>query len=334
MTSSTTSPMTRMTSMTQDETQPRDAAKGDAQGRRYVLVSAAYNEEAFIEKTIQSVIKQTEPPLKWVIVSDGSTDGTDGIVRKYAAQYPFVELLRLEKDHKRNFAAQVHAINAGCEKLKTLEFDFLGNLDSDVVIPSADYFARLLSKFEQFPNLGLGGGYIYEEERGEFKGRPANTTRSVAHAVQLFRRGVFDEMGGGYVPLRYGGPDWCAEINVRMRGWQVESFPDLPVHHLRPTGGGTGRLRYWYQQGFMDYSLGSHPAFEIVKCLKRLPAKPYVIGAMARLTAFFLAYLRGEERPVSKEFVTFLRNDQMGRLRQSASASSAQRTNAPQPRQN
>lgn len=279
----------------------------------YVLVTAAYNEEKFIEATILSVVSQTVKPLKWIIVSDGSTDGTDEIVRKYAAGHEFIELLRLEKDHKRNFAAQVHAINAGCRRLKSVDSEFLGNLDSDVSLP-ADYFERLLAKFEQRPRLGLGGGFIHERADDGFKSRGANTTRSVAHAVQLFRRGCFEAIGGCYLPLRYGGPDWCAEINVRMKGWLVESFPDLPVQHHRRTGGGTGVLRYWYQQGFMDFSLGTHPLFEIVKCFRRLPARPYVIGATARLSAFFLAYLRGEKRQVSKEFMTFLRNEQMERF--------------------
>lgn len=37
----------------------------------YVLITAAHNEEDFIEKTIQSVISQTHAPLTWIIVNDG-----------------------------------------------------------------------------------------------------------------------------------------------------------------------------------------------------------------------------------------------------------------------
>src|SRR5664279_3741545 len=43
----------------------------------YVLVTAARNEEAYIENTIKSIISQTVKPEKWVIVSDGSTDRTN-----------------------------------------------------------------------------------------------------------------------------------------------------------------------------------------------------------------------------------------------------------------
>ena len=49
---------------------------------RYVLITPARNEAEFIELTIKSVVGQTVQPIKWIIVSDGSTDGTDDLVRK------------------------------------------------------------------------------------------------------------------------------------------------------------------------------------------------------------------------------------------------------------
>src|ERR1022692_4850163 len=98
----------------------------------YVLVTAAYNEGGFIENTIRSVISQEVPPARWVIVSDGSTDNTDEIVKRYAAQYDFIQLYRITEDHPRNFAAQVNAINAGIAQLSGAEYEFIGNMDADV----------------------------------------------------------------------------------------------------------------------------------------------------------------------------------------------------------
>ena len=57
------------------------------------MITPARNEAQFIELTLQSMVAQTFRPLKWVIVSDGSTDGTDEIVRKYTADNPWIELL-------------------------------------------------------------------------------------------------------------------------------------------------------------------------------------------------------------------------------------------------
>ena len=53
----------------------------------YVVVTPARNEARSIERTIQSVVAQKVRPLRWAIVSDGSTDATDEIVKKYAAEH-------------------------------------------------------------------------------------------------------------------------------------------------------------------------------------------------------------------------------------------------------
>lgn len=288
------------------------SARNNRKHSTYVLITAAHDEEAYIEETILSVVCQTLPPKRWVIVIDGSTDRTEEIVLKYAKIYTFIDLLPLREKHKRNFEAQVHAINAGYHQIKHLDFDFVGNLDADVSFDS-DYFSCLVERIERNPDVGLTGGFIYEKVAGEFQSRKTNTSRSVAHAIQFFRRECYDSIGG-YIPLRYGGPDWCAEVMARMKGWCVESLPELPVFHHRPTGGGTGPLRYSYQQGFMAYSLGSHPLFEVVKCIRRMRLRPYVLGACVRLIAFVLAHFHGEGRLVPEDFIASLRKEQSERL--------------------
>ena len=263
----------------------------------YVLVTTAYNEEKFIDDTIQSVVAQGTRPVKWIIVSDGSSDKTDDIVRSYAARHDFIQLHRITEDHPRNFAAQANAINAGIAQLKGVDYEFIGNLDADVTF-DPEYFAKLLEKFRQTAALGLAGGFIHERDQdGVFKSRKTNSVTSVAHACQLFRRGCFESVGGSYLTLPYGGPDTYAETTARMKGWRVEAFSDLRVLHHRPTGSAGGVLRGWFRQGKMDHSLGALPLFELFKLARRVWVRPYVIGALARLAGFVYAYCRGESRP-------------------------------------
>ena len=80
---------------------------------RYVIITPARNEEKFIELTLKSMAAQTYPPLRWVIVSDGSIDRTDEIVGGYANRYPWIELVRMPERKERHFAGKVHAFNAG-----------------------------------------------------------------------------------------------------------------------------------------------------------------------------------------------------------------------------
>ncbi len=280
----------------------------------YVLVTAAYNEGKLIEQTVRSMVAQTVRPARWIIVSDGSTDQTDEIVQRYAANNDFIQLYRITEEHPRNFAAQVYAINRGLKQLKDVPYGLVGNLDADITL-EPEYFARLLEKFRQDPQLGLGGGTICERcSDGEFRPRPVRTVTAVAHACQLFRRECFEAIGGCYVPLRYGGPDHHAEIQARMKHWRVVSFPELKVFHHRPTNSAEGVLHGWFRQGKMDYSLGALPLFEMFKLLRRVWVKPYVFGAMARCAGFLDSYRRREKRAVPPDFVAYLRQEQKQRV--------------------
>src|ERR1700678_4105964 len=79
----------------------------------YVLITPARNEADYIELTLKSVVAQSVVPLKWVIVSDGSTDGTDDLVRKYAADHRWIELLQMPERKERHFAGKALAVSAG-----------------------------------------------------------------------------------------------------------------------------------------------------------------------------------------------------------------------------
>ncbi|HXM03773.1 MAG TPA: glycosyltransferase family 2 protein, partial [Chthoniobacterales bacterium] len=291
-----------------------ESTENPKHNRSYVLVTAAHNEEAFIRKTLAAVTTQTTLPKRWVIVSDASTDGTDEIVKDYARRFEFLQLLRIGERHEHNFGSKVRALNAGLAELKEDDYEFIGILDADVSFEPF-YFATLLERFERDPVLGLAGGSVHEARDGNFAPRPDNSSRSVAGAIQLFRREC-QETFGDFLALKYGGEDWFAEIMAKINGWGVETFPELTVLHLKPTGiAAASRLRYYYRQGLMDYALGSDPFFEVFKCLRRFGGRPYILGALSRFSGFVLASCRREKRPVTREFIEYLRSEQKSRMR-------------------
>jgi glycosyltransferase involved in cell wall biosynthesis len=291
---------------------PRLEVRPQVGGRGYVLVTAAYNEEANIAKAIESVLSQTRLPNRWVIVSDGSFDRTDEIVLEYAKHHGFIRFLRVTRQPGRSFGSKVRALWAGNELLEETPYDFVGNLDADVsVLPS--YFEDLIAHFNLRPALGLAGGFVVEETHGEFRDRRQNRTYSVAHAGQLVRRECYEAIGG-YAILEYGGEDWHAQISAKMKGWEVEAFPALKIFHHRHTGEADNLVRHKFRQGRMDYSFGSDPSFEIFKCVLRMPEKPFLIGGAVRLAGFFWSLVCRDERPVSAEFVEFLKREQKQKI--------------------
>jgi len=275
---------------------------------RYVLISAAHNEEATIERTIESVLSQTKPPERWAIVSDSSDDRTDQIIQAYETDYPCIKYGRVTRAPGRSFASKIIALRIACRLLENMSFDLIGNIDADVTLQNT-YFATLVERFDSDPTLGIAGGWIYEQYKGRYISRRFNSTESVPHAAQLVRRTCYEAIGG-YALLRYGGEDWHALVSAQMNGWRAEAFQELIIYHHRPN---RTLFRSGFQAGRMDYSFGSYPAFEIVKCLRR-SSGPLLAEGLIRMCGFLLGYLVGEERQVTGEFIEFLRRDQKQRL--------------------
>jgi len=277
----------------------------------YVLITPARNEERFIELTIKSVVAQTVRPLKWAIVSDGSTDRTDVIVQRYALDHPWIELVRMPERRERNFAGKVQAFNAGYARMAGLKYDIIGNLDADVSF-DAEYFEFLLGKFAENPRLGVAGT-PYREGSFQYDYR-FTSIEHVSGQCQLFRRECFEEIGG-FVPRKIGGVDLVAVTTARMKGWQTRTFPEKPYYHHRKMGTAVqGTLIVPYRVGQTDYVLGSHPVWEFFRCIYQLTRPPILLGGSLRLVGFFWAMTRRVQKQVSADFVRFRREEQMRRL--------------------
>jgi poly-beta-1,6-N-acetyl-D-glucosamine synthase len=281
---------------------------------KYVLITPARNEEAVIAKTLESVVAQTRLPERWVIVDDGSTDRTADIVERFASRHPWVVLVRRPARADRNFAGKVHAVNAGVEAVRDLQFDVLGNLDADVSF-DRDYMEFLLQKFEEDPRLGVAGTPFtqaggYDSTRDSFEGQ-----NYVAGPCQLFRYECFREIGG-YVPNPAGGVDWIAVMTARMKGWTVTAFDAKRFHHHRVLGTAErGDAAALFSYGEKDYYLGGSPFWQLFRGLYRMKDRPFIVGGMALLLGYAWAGLRRTPRPVTKELIQFHRREQMKKLR-------------------
>jgi len=287
--------------------------KGSTTSLTYVLITPARNEATFIEETIKSVVAQTVRPAKWVIVSDGSTDGTDEIVSKYATDHPWIELVRMSERRERHFAGKVHAFEAGYAKIQDISYDVIGNLDADITFDE-EYAEFLLRKFGENPELGVAGT-PFSEKSQQYDYR-FTSIEHVSGACQLFRRACFEDIGG-YKPIQMGGVDLVAVISARMKGWQTRSFPEKSCVHHRKIGTAVVRNAFVvsFKGGRGDYMLGGHPLWEACRCVYQATRRPIVVGGSLRLAGFTWAMVTRIEKPVPEELVQFRRKEQMHRLK-------------------
>jgi poly-beta-1,6-N-acetyl-D-glucosamine synthase len=278
----------------------------------YVLITPARNEARFIELTLKSVTDQTVLPRKWVIVSDGSTDGTDDIVKKYMARHPWIELVRMPERSERDFAAKVHAFNAGYAKVRDAESDVIVSLDADISFEN-DYFAFLLEKLSADEALGLVGT-PFRELSGETYDYQFVNIEHVSGACQVFRRECFEAVGG-YTPVKGGSIDHIAVITARLKGWKTRTFTEKSCLHHRTMGtAGRSLLKSRFKLGMKDYLVGNHPIWECFRTVHQMSISPLFVGGLAIGAGYLSAFLRQIPRPVSPDLIAFHRHEQMQRL--------------------
>lgn len=281
----------------------------------YVLLTSAYNEEKNIGKTIESVLMQTIKPQKWYIVSDGSIDNTDYIIKAYAKNNSFIEYMRLDIEKKSGFSSKILALKTAYNQAAehNIKYEYIGILDADISFEK-EYFKKLIHELENDNQLGLCGGNIIQFVDGEYIKRYKNPD-SVAGAVQFFKRKCF-ESTGGFLPMNNGGEDAAIEIKARMDGWKVKTIKELEVCHYGYVGDWAGSsARFRFKAGVISYNLGYHPIFFISRCVFKLLDKPVIIGSISELLGYYYSIIKYKRPFLDKETVLFLRNEQKDRLK-------------------
>lgn len=283
----------------------------------YALITPARNEEAHLEAVIRSVIAQTVRPVRWVIVSDGSTDRTDDIVRGFAAEHPWIVLMRRERDPQRHFGGKAIAVNAAYDSLKPLAFDLVGNLDADITLPP-DYYEFLIGKFMDDPGLGVAGTPFAEDFNNLNDHSYAHRFADLNHvsgACQFFRRRCFEEIGG-YQPVKQGGIDWVAVTTARMRGWTTRTFLERVCLHHRAMGtADRGHLRARFRHGQEEYLVGGHPVWQVLRGMFQMKNQPLVFGGLSLIAGYASAWVTRKPSPIPSALREFHRREQMDRLR-------------------
>ena len=293
---------------------------------RYVLATAARNEEEFIELTLKAVVAQTVRPVKWIIVSDGSTDRTDEIVTRYAEVHDWISLLRLSQQGARDFSGKVSCIDAAIEQFSSLDYDVVACLDADITFDS-EHFEFLLGKLAGDSKLGIVGTPF--RETGKTYDFRFSSVEHVSGACQVFRRECYEAIGG-YTKSKGGGIDVIAVMSARMRGWNTRTFPERSCEHHRPMGTGdtSSTIKAEYRLGQRQYRLGFHPLWQVCRSFYQMTRKPYVIKGGALLCGYLQAMFAGTKRVVSPELAAFQQRDQMKRLKKALGLSRADHSEA------
>lgn len=278
---------------------------------KYIIITPAFNEENNIERTIQSVIRQTILPAEWIIVNDGSTDETAKIVSKYCTEYPWIRLYSFPNSSV-NFGEHVHKnFYRGYDKVTYKNWQFIVKLDADLDIDREDFFEFQLQRMEQNPLLGICSGITYSEVDSKkvfTKGRHYWRTGG---AMKFYRRECFEAIGGIKPIFGWDGLD---EYQAMYHGWKTRTFYELSVNHLgkkRAVKRDKQKLLA-YQKGISLYQRGYPFEFVILKGFSFL--KKSISHTLNFYSGYFLSKRKRIPRIVSNDEARFFRKLQYLRI--------------------
>lgn len=278
---------------------------------QYIIITPMRNEIRTVEITIKALLAQSLLPVKWIILDDGSNDGCDAVVEKYALEHPWIRLIKI-KDRGYDYVGKGVAdlLNYGLGLLKKEEpVEYLVKLDADMNFEK-DYFQKLIQKCEQEPRLGIVSGYPYVmsgkkrvfERHSDFF--PSGTAR-------LYRVRYLNETGFFKSSV---GWDTVDILRMRMRGYLTKICPDLPIHHMRRMGTRQGYIDGMIRDGRNNYLTGYMPLFFVLRAIFNGRYFPYVVRTACMLYGYFSSYFMGLPRAVTDDEYKFHTSLQKKRL--------------------
>lgn len=298
--------------------------------RTYVVISPCRNEQDYMRRTLDSMVAQTAPPTRWVIVDDGSTDSTPDILAEYAAKHDWITVVtKPDRGHRAVGPGVIEAFYYGYDQINPADYSYSCKLDLDLDLPPR-YFEILMDRMEADPRLGTCSGKPYMRVNGELVSENRGDEMS-AGMTKFQRRTCFEDIGGYVREVMWDAID-CH--TARFNGWKAASWdePDLRFEHLRPMGSSqqsiyTGRRRHGFGQWFM----GSDPLFYAATCVFRMKEPPVVLGGLAMLQGYLGAWWRGERQQDNPDLIKFIRAYQRRALIKGKAAAIAEQETARAP---
>lgn len=270
---------------------------------KYYIVIPTYNEEKFISLTLQSIVEQTVLPSKVVVVNDGSTDKTEGIVNSFVEKYSFITAVNKSSDAIHLPGSKV--IQAFQKGLETLDdnYDIMVKIDADLIFPS-NYFETIIKHFQSNERIGMVGGFCYIEKNGEWVLENLTDKDHIRGALKSYRKETFKQIGGLKPEM---GWDTVDELLCKFYNWKVITDESLHVKHLKPTGASYNQAAR-FKQGEAFYSLGYGFFITAIASLKLAMRKGKPLLFIDYIKGFWKAKSAKKPLLVTNEQAKFIRN--------------------------
>ncbi len=260
---------------------------------KVIAVIPARNEEAYLPKTLEGLLRQEKELEAIIVVNDGSTDRT----REVALSYSKVVVVdRPDRGYGAvGKAVLAETFNEGFQEAKRRfpDHEFILVVGADTILPE-NYVKRLLEEFKTNKRLVMASGIIENETY-----RPG-AKPEVRGTGRMIERVFWERIGARY-PVKVGWESYPV-FKAREMGFEAYAIPELIMELQRPTGKRTDYNAY----GEAMRALGYYWPLAIGRALRK--KNPKTIVQMLK------GYLTGKER-YEDDLRKFVKRSQKQRMR-------------------
>ena len=253
----------------------------------YLLVTAAKNELQQLPKLIESIIGQTLRPAIWMLVDDGSEDGTSSLVDSIAHQHSWIRVIHRDKGPHHGLRYSM-ALREGFEKAQeicaesNIDYQYLGLVDADMVL-EPEHFEKFIAEFERNPRLGLACCGIYHRDDQGNLILEAYRSDWPRGGQRVWRRACYEQIGGQPIAK---SADSVGNAKVRSTDWEMRNFPQIRAV-ARASGTTKGHWAHCVYAAESAYYLCYHPVLVVMKALLYLWRSPHY-----GIVPFVIGYLK------------------------------------------
>ncbi len=196
---------------------------------RVSIVVPVFDAGQDLERALRSATGQTYGDREVIVVDDGSTDARTLAILDDAARRPGVTV------HRTPNRGPSAARNLGIAQASG---DYVLPLDADDHLDPA-FLEQTVPVLDQRPDLGIAhtwiglvGGHHGTWRTGPFT-LEALLVRCTVHVCSLYRRGVWEAVGGYDPRFTEGAEDWDFWLGAASRGWQAACVPEVLAYYQR-----------------------------------------------------------------------------------------------------
>ena len=190
------------------------------------VVMAVYNERSHLEEAVQSILNQTFEDYEFIIINDGSTDGSREVLERFADQDSRIRLV-----HQENQGLAL-SLNRG---ISMASGRYVARMDGDDV-SYPQRFERQVRFLRGHPEVGVLGTKVkYIDVNGQVNGEwPLPTdpdeiawhllfNNCLAHSSVMARRAILEELNGyaEWMPVAQDYELWTRVVNH----WRITNLP-------------------------------------------------------------------------------------------------------------